>query len=262
MENLTELQRQNILKYSKTNETIQKVNLNHYGQAKFGPWCPYWTVYSRTKAHFKEGSRLLIIGSGTGLDAIIYGHLGYRVDAVDISARCTEIAIDRCSKESFASRIHFHTAPAETMSFADNTFDIAVGINVLHHLNIANCMQEIHRVLKPGGRAIFKEPRLTPWRDRLVNMPPFCWIKPKGWLERGGGELVPGEENLDNTDFQTIRRLFHNLEITRFHVLMHFHKIYGSRLFWTRLDFYAFKIIPGLGLLGDDIVLDMNKSET
>lgn len=204
---------------------------------------------------------MLIIGSGTGLDAIIYGHLGYHVDAVDISETCNEIAKTRCSKESFASRICFHTSTAENMSFEDNTFDIVVGINVLHHLNIANGMQEIHRVLKPGGRGIFKEPRLTPWRDGLFKIPPLCWLKPKGWLERGGGTLVPGEKNLDSTDFKIIRTLFKNMKITRFHVLMHLHKVIGSRLFWTRLDFYAFKLIPGMRFLGDDIVLDMNKSE-
>ncbi len=260
MEKLTDLQKQNILKYSKTNESIEKVNLDHYSQPKFGPWCPYWTVYSRAKSHLKENSRMLIIGSGTGLDAILYGHLGYQVDAVDISETSTEIAKKRCLKENFGNRINFHVSPAESMRFDDNTFDIAVGINVLHHLNIANCIQELHRVLKPGGRAIFKEPRLTPWRDYLLNIPPLCWVKPKGWEERGG-ILVPGEKNLDSRDFMTIRTLFKNLKITRFHVLMHLHKIFGTRVFWEKFDFYAFKIIPGLRYLGDDLVLDMNKPE-
>jgi len=41
--------------------------------------------------------------------------------------------------------------------FKNSTFDLVVGRAILHHLNFENAMTEIHRILKPGGYAIFIE---------------------------------------------------------------------------------------------------------
>jgi SAM-dependent methyltransferase len=35
---------------------------------------------------------------------------------------------------------------------------VVFGIAILHHLDLALVSREVHRVLKPGGRAIFQEP--------------------------------------------------------------------------------------------------------
>lgn len=45
------------------------------------------------------------------------------------------------------------------MVFPDNSFDLVTCFGVLHHIpNVSKVMAEIHRVLKPGGCFIFREP--------------------------------------------------------------------------------------------------------
>lgn len=45
----------------------------------------------------------------------------------------------------------------ENLSFDDNTFDYAININVIDHTpNPEKMIEEIHRVLKPGGRLYFE----------------------------------------------------------------------------------------------------------
>jgi SAM-dependent methyltransferase len=46
----------------------------------------------------------------------------------------------------------------ERLMYDDNTFDVAVGFAILHHLDIPLALSQLRRVLKPGGRAYFAEP--------------------------------------------------------------------------------------------------------
>jgi ubiquinone/menaquinone biosynthesis C-methylase UbiE len=67
----------------------------------------------------------------------------------------------------------FHIMSAQEIEFDDNTFDYAVGLGALHHLNLDLAGAEIARVLKPGGSAIFIEPRLPfKWLVRLRSILP------------------------------------------------------------------------------------------
>ncbi|HEX7120355.1 MAG TPA: class I SAM-dependent methyltransferase [Longimicrobiales bacterium] len=53
--------------------------------------------------------------------------------------------------------------------FADDTFDVVYAMSVLEHLvDFLGAMEEIHRILKPGGRLIFETPHfsgLNSWTD-------------------------------------------------------------------------------------------------
>jgi SAM-dependent methyltransferase len=44
--------------------------------------------------------------------------------------------------------------------YPDAAFDLVIGDGILHHLDLDVALGEVHRVLKPGGRAVFREPRL------------------------------------------------------------------------------------------------------
>lgn len=65
------------------------------------------------------------------------------------------------------------------MLFPDNSFDVVTCFGVLHHIpNVSKVMAEIHRVLKPGGHFLLREP--------IVSM--GDWTKPRPGLtknERG-----------------------------------------------------------------------------
>lgn len=64
---------------------------------------------------------------------------------------------------------------AENLTFKSNFFNLIIGSAILHHTDLNLAINNLHRVLKLGGRAIFIEPmnqniflkiwrRLTPWR--------------------------------------------------------------------------------------------------
>ena len=76
-------------------------------------------------------------------------------------------------------------ADAESLPFADESFDLVLGHAVLHHLpNLRRAFAEFHRVLRPGGRIVFAgEPsRLG---DRIASVP-----------KRGADALAPAWRRL------------------------------------------------------------------
>ena len=75
-----------------------------------------------------------------------------------------------------ANAIYTKAQADGTLLFADNFFDTAVNIAVLHHIpNVSHVLRELFRVLKPGGICLVKEPITTlgPWhRPRKAGLAP------------------------------------------------------------------------------------------
>jgi len=72
---------------------------------------------------------------------------------VDLTDAAVELAQRRF--ELFDLPGIFRTADAEHLDFADNSFDIVYSHGVLHHTpDTSAAIKEVHRVLKPGGRAV------------------------------------------------------------------------------------------------------------
>lgn len=73
---------------------------------------------------------------------------------IDIS----KAGIDYCNKK-YGDVANFVQGDAQRMvMFSDGYFDVVVGWSILHHLDFTKAVHEIHRVLKPGGMAMFMEP--------------------------------------------------------------------------------------------------------
>src|SRR5213083_3412773 len=100
-----------------------------------------------------RGLRVLENGCGLGTDGAQFAKAGADYTGIDL----TEAAVDLARKrfELFDLAGKFRTADAENLDFADESFDLVYSHGVLHHTpDIARAVSEIHRVLKPGGRAI------------------------------------------------------------------------------------------------------------
>ncbi|MFG0333512.1 MAG: methyltransferase domain-containing protein [Maioricimonas sp. JB049] len=250
-------------KFDNRDFDLDSVRLDHYQQPRFGPWCPYWSVYSYVSRRVEPGKRLLVVGSGHGRDALIYARMGYEVDGIDLSPKCVEISQELARRFELTDRARFHVQPAEKLEFDDATFDGAVGVNIIHHVDTQSCIDEVHRVLKPGGWAIFKEPRLTPYRDLLRNSPPVTWVLPKGVKSLATGSMhfedAPGEKNLDGSDFRIMRERFKNLKVTRFHVIAKLAAFFGRRPTLERWDHQMFKVLPFMRWFGDQMTLEVHK---
>lgn len=98
----------------------------------------------------------LELGCGTGIFTRHFAATGARLIAIDVSPDLLSIAAEQESDGDIVYRID----DAETMSFDDASFDAVIGSSVLHHLDIDQALEEIRRVLKPGGRLAFAEPNM------------------------------------------------------------------------------------------------------
>ena len=100
-----------------------------------------------------KGKDVLEIGCGMGIDLLQYAKAGANVTGIDLTGKAIQN-----SKSHFAHRnMHgtFHTMNTEKLEFPDNTFDLVYSFGVLHHTqNTQKAIDEIYRVLKPGGKAI------------------------------------------------------------------------------------------------------------
>lgn len=100
-----------------------------------------------------EGAEVLDLGCNEGQSTLRYSRMGARrLVGVDISP----VAIEKA--KALGSFADFKVCDAHRTGFPDNAFDAVVGSAILHHLDYETAVREIHRVLKPGGYAIFREP--------------------------------------------------------------------------------------------------------
>lgn len=106
--------------------------------ARFGDWA---------------GQHVLEIGCGLGTDLTQFARAGARCVGIDLTPRAVEL----CERHFAVHRLsgRFSVGDAENLAFGDQTFDLVYSHGVLHHTpDTERAIDEVHRVLKPGGTAI------------------------------------------------------------------------------------------------------------
>lgn len=111
-------------------------------------------VVKKYRDIFLQSSSILEIGAGSGWQARELASRGYDVQAVDIAA----------STYSAENIFPVQQYDGEHLPFVDASFDIIFSSNVLEHVdNLKSLLQEMHRVLKNGGKCIHLVPTAQ-WR--------------------------------------------------------------------------------------------------
>jgi ubiquinone/menaquinone biosynthesis C-methylase UbiE len=118
---------------------------------------------------------LLEIGCGIGIDTIKLASLGFReVVGIDLSGTAVDIARTHAGLKKMTN-VRFERANGEKLALPNDTFDFVYSFGVIHHTpSIENAIGEIHRVLKPGGRAIvmvYHRHSLVNWVHILFRLP-------------------------------------------------------------------------------------------
>jgi SAM-dependent methyltransferase len=123
----------------------------------------FYRALEASNAHFGAlllrhcpGRTVLECGSGTGHHALLLAEQGARITGIDISPTAVEMATSRARTRG--SSAVFFVRDVERTEFADNSFDLVCGAGILHHVDLSKTLAELVRVLRPGGRAIFREP--------------------------------------------------------------------------------------------------------
>jgi demethylmenaquinone methyltransferase/2-methoxy-6-polyprenyl-1,4-benzoquinol methylase len=87
------------------------------------------------------------------------------IAGVDFSGAMIELGTKKAARAAVTDRVRLSVAPAEALPFPDGTFDavtVAFGLrNVPERLR---ALSEMHRILKPGGRAVILEFTTPPGR--------------------------------------------------------------------------------------------------
>ena len=109
-----------------------------------------------------RGEKVLDVGCGLGTDTSRFASHGADITGIDISSRAIELA-----KRNFEWRGltgTFDVMDGERMTFPDDVFDFVYCHTVLHFTQSPQRMiKEIHRVLKPGGRALLMAINRRSW---------------------------------------------------------------------------------------------------
>ena len=117
------------------------------------------------------GGNVLDVATGTGDVALLIARTypGTQVTGVDISEKMLDIARHKLDKRQLVSDVTFETGDSENLQFEDNSFDaITVAFGVRNYGDLQKGLQEMYRVVKPGGKAIileFTRPRSFPFRQ-------------------------------------------------------------------------------------------------
>jgi SAM-dependent methyltransferase len=182
-----------------------------------------------------EGRRVLELGCGAGDLSMELLRRGARLTAIDISPRMVELARSRAEGATFV------VAPAEETGLPDESFDIVVGKWVLHHVDVEAAAREVHRLLRPGGRAVFFEnqdrnPLLRLARRRLWGLRRLHWV---------GTE---DEHPLTGADFDALGRTFSSARLSypSFYFFEALSRALGHRLgsLLKRLDSLVWRHLP------------------
>jgi len=198
------------------------------------------------------GKRVLEYGCGLGSYAFELTARKARVTGIDIS----HVAIDYAQRTA-ADRgltIDFRVMNAESLDFPDGAFDLVCGSGILHHLNLETALDQIRRVLAPGGKGVFVEPL---GHNLVIN---------------GFRRLTPqlrtrDEHPLTDIDLAMIRGKFPGVQITPYY-------LFAIAAFGVRprslypaiskglelLDAAAFSIFPRLAKYAWQILLVLRKS--
>lgn len=104
-----------------------------------------------------QGKTILDLGCGAGENSVYFAIQGANCVAADYSPKMVDVALKLAENNQVS--ISGKVVNAMEIDFPDNCFDVVYAANLLHHLaDPKQAICEMHRVLKPGGKACFWDP--------------------------------------------------------------------------------------------------------
>lgn len=127
-----------------------------------------------------SGARVFDLGSPKDLALYLARDRGFSVVATDILPETIDLcrryarAIDRLGDGP--GRVHAEVQDGRALTFPDESFDGAFSISVLEHIpdrGDTAAIQELVRIVRPGGPIVFTVPYDTGYRETYVDRPVY-----------------------------------------------------------------------------------------
>ncbi len=147
-------------------------NLAWFYDFTFGPALHPGRVDSIQRMAIKPGDRVLEVGVGTGINAVLYPR-DCTVTGVDLSSSMLEKAHERIARKGVRN-VRLLEMDAANLKFADDSFDIVYAPYVISVVpDPVAVTREMRRVCRPGGRIIIlnhfrSKSRVGAWLERMI----------------------------------------------------------------------------------------------
>jgi SAM-dependent methyltransferase len=157
---------------------------------------------------------VLDAGMGPGRLVAALAERGWTVHGVDVA----EEMLQRARQNLPDAAPRFERAPIERLPYPDGRFDAVTATGVLEYSDLAVALEELARVLRPGGRAVVSYPNpralYAIWKGgafypavrfvkRALRLPPLS-------LPQGGAPISPErfEDHLHSAGLEPARRVY------------------------------------------------------
>lgn len=206
-------------------------------------------VWKRLSAEGLTGKDVLDYACGAGRWGIRIAQEGAHVRGFDLSP----VGVARSNRRAEVAAVDaaFSCADAGQLPYDDDSFDLVVGIRALHHtIKYPETAEELRRVMRPGGLAIFAENIDGWWGLRLARR----------WTMRN--EQEAGDVILTEPMIRDWAAKFGQVEIEQYKFLTMAKRL---RLPWRLLavlhaiDTVLFRVAPFTRRLGGECVIVFRK---
>jgi SAM-dependent methyltransferase len=209
----------------------------------------------RTTMREAADRRVLEIGSQSWEWCLFrYGYRPAQLICINVSQAELDSGRTQAAKLGFACG--FCKMDAHQLDFADASFDMVFGVAILHHLDFARAMRDIHRVLRKGGKIVFMEPLRHNPVARLVR-----WSTPHARtldeLPLGRAELRLIDRNFEADNYYSELLTVIGAMIAR-PILKN--PINPVTKFCNAIDDYLVRMVPAVGLYYRSIVIRGTKT--
>ena len=176
-------------------EELERESQSKFYKALYGLYSDFLNIL-KNETKTKD---VLDFGCGTGnFTKKVINFNPKKIVAVDISEEAIKKAKNNPGLNS--KNIEYRVENCEDLNLNSDSFDVAYGSGILHHLNLNRSLSELKRILKKNGKIIFIEPMAT---NPIINF--YRKFTPNA--------RTSDEHPLKLSDIEFVKSLFINVEV-------------------------------------------------
>lgn len=220
-----------------------------------------WFLNSKLYGTLKDAPpcKVLDVACGTGFYSTLLAKFGHDVASIDISQKSVEYARELARLNGCSGNVKHHVMDISALDFEPDSFDLVTGEDAIHHLiKYPQAMENIYKVLKPGGKAYFWEPFAF---NPLINAMRYVNVRVRNH---------EGEHFLRQSDVEKLESVFDEVKVSDKAVIYTFARFFARpgkisrkvNVLLKELDDAAQAKLPFLSRYYSLAFLEMTKHES